>query len=179
MAVENAFSTFNNNSTIVDVFMENPKKYGTALVLAQEILREDSALSSKDREIVAMFTSSLNGCKYCTGSHFVFAKSLDADEEELNKIINQDYEGHKLKSILDLVKKLTLTPSQLTKSDYQNVFDAGFSEAELKDAISVCAIFNFYNRIVEGHGIVQVNYAEWEFVGKQISEFGYDRRYAV
>lgn len=177
MAVQNAFSTFNDNSTIVDVFMENPKKYGTALVLAQEILREDSALSSKDREIIAMFTSSLNECRYCTGSHFVFAKSLDADEEELNKIIDQDYENHKLKPVLDLVKKLTLTPSQLTKSDYQNVFDAGFSEAELKDAISVCAIFNFYNRIVEGHGIIQENYAEWEFVAQQINKAGYDQRY--
>lgn len=179
MAIENVFSSFNNNSTIIDVFMENPKKYGTALVLAQEILREDSALSSKDREIVAMFTSSLNGCKYCTGSHLVFAKSLNADEEELKNIVDQDYEGHKLKTILDLVKKLTLTPSQLTKSDYQNVFDAGFSEAELKDAISVCAIFNFYNRIVEGHGIVQENYAEWEFVAEQINKAGYDRRYSV
>ena len=41
----------------------------------------------------------------------------------------------------------------LIDADAQRVFDAGWSEEALYHAISVCAIFNFMNRIVEGCGV--------------------------
>ena len=34
------------------------------------------------------------------------------------------------------------------------MFEAGWSEEALFDAISVCAVFNMMNRIVEGTGVV-------------------------
>ena len=59
-----------------------------------------------------------------------------------------------LKPVLAYVKKLTLTPSKISDNDAQAVFKAGWSEQALHDAITVCALFNFMNRIVEGHGVV-------------------------
>jgi uncharacterized peroxidase-related enzyme len=174
---EKIFDSLGKNSTTIrDVFMERPSKYMMLLSFAQEILREDSFLSKQDRELIATFTSSLNNCKYCTGAHKVFTKSLGISEDEINLTISNNYSGHRLESILEYVKKLTLSPSLITKNDAQKVFDSGFSENELKDAIAVCAAFNLFNRIVEGHGI-QENSDTWSSSAEQINKHGYDRRY--
>jgi uncharacterized peroxidase-related enzyme len=173
---ETLFSSLDSSSTIVNVFMERPSKYMMLLSFAQEILREDSFLPKQDRELVATFTSNLNGCKFCTGSHKVFALSVGSLANEIDAALSDSYAGHRLESILDYVKKLTLAPSSITKADVEKVIAAGFSEDELKDAIAVCAAFNLFNRIVEGHGIHE-NSESWIPSADDINKFGYDRRY--
>jgi hypothetical protein len=37
--------------------------------------------------------------------------------------------------------------------DAQAVYDAGWSESALYEAVQVCALFNMMNRIIEGTGI--------------------------
>ena len=51
------------------------------------------------------------------------------------------------------MEKLTQTPARMTEQDAKAVFAAGWSEAALYDAVKVCALFNFMNRIVEGTGV--------------------------
>jgi len=169
------FSSLSEARGIVDVFEENPKKYMASLTLAEEFLRQPSALSPKDREIIATFTSYLNGCKYCFGSHKTFSISLGASEDEINKVVSENYSDYRLASVFDYVKKLTLSPSSLTKKDFDAVLESGVSEEELKDAVAVCAIFNYFNRIVEGHFILE-NSKTWELAAKVINANGYDRR---
>ena len=41
----------------------------------------------------------------------------------------------------------------MTQADADAVFAANWSERALHDAVSVCALFNFVNRVVEGLGI--------------------------
>ncbi len=59
----------------------------------------------------------------------------------------------KLKPLLAYVGKLTRTPALMTQADVDRVYAAGWEEQALFDAVSVCALFNFMNRIVEGSGI--------------------------
>ena len=144
------------------------------MTFAQEILREESHLSAADREVIAAYTSSLNGCQYCCGSHTEFAKSLGAQVADLEMINGGDIEGHRLAALLSYVKKLTLAPSTIADSDKQAVHAAGFSEEQLKDAIAVCAAFNLFNRIVEGHGIAP--HENYVMAARMINSHGYDRR---
>ena len=169
------FSSLKQANSIIDIFMENPKKYMASLTLAEEFLREPSALSSKDREIIASYTSHLNKCKYCFGSHKIFSLSLGATEDEITSIISENYQEHRLAKVLDYVKKLTLLPSSLTEEDFSAVLVSGVSEEELKDAIAVCAAFNYFNRIVEGHFLSE-NLETWNTASEMITTHGYDRR---
>jgi len=164
-----------NPQGIVGVFQERPSKYMMLLSFAQEILREDSFLSATEREVIAAYTSKLNGCQYCCGSHTAFATSIGATEQDLQTIETEDIEGHPLASILHYVKKLTVAPSTISEEDKQLVHNAGFSEDQLKDAIAVCAAFNLFNRIVEGHGVVP--HDNYDADVKMINTHGYDRRY--
>jgi uncharacterized peroxidase-related enzyme len=164
-----------NPQGIVGVFQERPAKYMMLLSFAQEILREDSFLSSTEREVIAAYTSKLNGCQYCCGSHTAFATSIGATEQDLQVIETEDIEGHPLAAILRYVKKLTVAPSTISEEDKQLVHNAGFSEDQLKDAIAVCAAFNLFNRIVEGHGVAP--HDNYDADVKMINTHGYDRRY--
>jgi len=164
-----------SGQTISDVFMQQPNKFMPLLSFAQEILREPGHLDPKDRELIAAFTSSLNSCKFCTGSHKMFAISVGADEKELEDVVSGNYEENKLKSILDYVKILTIAPSSLNSTHVEAVLNSGFSEYQLKEAIVVCAAFNMFNRIVEGHG-VEENSDTWAESAEMINRFGYDRR---
>jgi uncharacterized peroxidase-related enzyme len=160
---------------ITSVFQEKPSKYMMLLSFAQEVLREESSLSSIDREVIAAYTSKLNGCEYCCESHTEFALSIGATDEDKNIIETENIESHRLFSILSYVKKLTLAPSTVSNDDKLLVQEAGFSEEQLKDAIAVCAAFNLFNRIVEGHGVTpKDNYKD---SAEMIKKHGYDRRY--
>lgn len=157
------------------VFRERPTKYMMLLSHAQEILREPANLSAADREVIAAFTSKLNGCQYCRGSHAAFAASLGASDADLEMVASGDIDGHRLAALLAYVRKLTLAPSTISHSDKEAVHSAGFTEDELKDAIAVCAAFNLYNRIVEGHGIAP--HDDYTADVAMINARGFDRRY--
>jgi alkylhydroperoxidase family enzyme len=55
--------------------------------------------------------------------------------------------------VLHYVGELTLTPSRMTPADAQAVFAAGWDDRALHDAVSVCALFNLMNRLVDGLGV--------------------------
>ena len=165
----------NPPSGIGEVLRQRPGKYMMLMAHAQEILREPASLSSHEREVIAAYTSRLNGCEYCFGSHAEFALSLGASAHDIEAVRNDLIDGHPLEAILAYVRALTLAPSSITDAHKRAVHDAGFDEEQLKDAIAVCAAFNLFNRIVEGHGVPpHDNYgADVAFINKH----GYDRRY--
>lgn len=55
--------------------------------------------------------------------------------------------------VLRLVRTLTLTPAKVRDAEVAAVYEAGWDEQAVHDAVSVCALFNFMNRLVEGLGI--------------------------
>ena len=67
--------------------------------------------------------------------------------------INSAKIDDKLKPILRFIKKLTLTPDQITQADVQQIFDAGWDEYAYFDSVCICAIMNCMNRFVTAIGI--------------------------
>lgn len=59
----------------------------------------------------------------------------------------------KLRPLLAYVAKLNKLPSRLVAADAQAVYDAGWTEQALYEAVQVNAVFNMMNRIVEGTGV--------------------------
>jgi uncharacterized peroxidase-related enzyme len=169
------FKSLKNAKSIRDVFNETPEKYKAALTLAEDVLRNAAALSPQDREVIATYTSHLNQCQFCYESHFAFACSLGALPDEIKKIVAGNHTTHRLQSLFLYVCKLTLTSAALTQGDYDRVIASGLSEDELKDAIAVCAAFNFFNRIVFGH-FIKPDPAGYQQSTDTINQFGYDGR---
>lgn len=147
------------------------------IVLHQKLMRnEDSPLSMGQRELLAAFVSSTNSCAYCTGAHSAAAMEFGVEEaliaDLFNDIDTAEVEAA-LKPIFKYLKKLTLEPTKMLQSDADAVFEAGWSERALYDAIIICCTWNFMNRFVEGLGL-NVNPESFSMDGKRLSA-GYDK----
>lgn len=55
----------------------------------------------------------------------------------------------RLRATLAFLRKLTLSPDQVGPADAQQVRAARVSDAALRDAIHVCALFNMIDRIAD------------------------------
>jgi uncharacterized peroxidase-related enzyme len=122
------------------------------------VLRGESEWSVAERELMAAYVSGLNACQFCHGSHRMIAELHGIDEHVLEGLMDdasQELVGPRLAPVLAYLRKLTLTPARVTDTDAQAVFAQGVSEQALFDAITICALFNFMNRIVEGCGVVK------------------------
>ena len=77
-----------------------------------------------------------------------------------------------MRVLLDYVRRLTTAPQALVQADADAVFAAGWSERALHDAILTASLFNFMNRLLEGHG-VKGSSDIFASRGRALSEGGY------
>ncbi len=140
-----------------DVFKRFPKGLVHLLDYHDVFLREESELSKAERELIAAYVSGLNKCKFCQAAHDLMSRAYGVDEallEDLHNDLESAGVDDKMRPLLRYVAKLTEVPIKLVSADAQAVYDAGWSEDALYDAIVICALFNFMNRIVEGTGVI-------------------------
>lgn len=163
------------NATLVDVLGAYPNTAKPLLDYHEVLLRGPSPLSVADRELIAAYVSGLNGCDYCHGAHTAVAGELGVSESSVKGVLD-DIDAasvdERIKPLLHYVGKLTEVPTRMTEADAQAVFDAGWSEQALHDAVAVCGLFNFMNRMVEGLGVVG-DAEHFAFAGKLLAEGGY------
>lgn len=150
------FPSLPNPPSMADVFQAFPHTIRPLCEYHDCLLRDHSPLTVGQRELIAAYVSGVNACTFCHGAHTMAARAFGVDESVFEELID-NLDGaavdEKMKPILRYVGKLTRTPSRMTEADAKAVYDAGWSEQALFDAVSVCALFNFMNRIVEGTGI--------------------------
>ena len=143
--VPHAFAKFNTG-------IERP-----LIDLHQVLMRsDDSPFTIGQRELLAAFVSGTNTCKYCTGAHSATAMEFGVEESLITDLI-EDIDtamiDDNMKPIFKYVKKLTLNPTKMVQADADAVFNAGWSERALYDAIIICCTWSFMNRFVDGLGL--------------------------
>lgn len=151
------FPSLPDQPHLADVFRRFSKGAWPLMQFHDEILRGESELTAGERELIAAFTSGLNACDFCHGSHRMIAEIHGIDPAVLDKLMVGPAEAgleEKWIAMLAYLGKLTETPARVTDADAKAVFDAGWSEDALYDAVIICAAFNMMNRIVEGCGVV-------------------------
>lgn len=150
------FPSFPEDANVRTIFAMAPERYAPWHELSENLMRKESPFTVAQRELIAGYVSGVNACQYCHGVHSQVAIALGFPEESFAKLM-EDVDGsdvdERLKPVLRFVRKLTLTPSKMTQADADAVFAAGWDERALHDAIAVCAMFNFMNRMLEGHGV--------------------------
>jgi uncharacterized peroxidase-related enzyme len=133
------------------------KPAGRALIeFHSALLRGESPLAPAQLELIAAYVSGLNACQYCYGVHSETARAFGLAEGALEALI-ADPDGApiepRMRPLLAYAKKLTLTPARMTQADADAVFAAGWNERALHDVVLTACLFNFMNRLLEGHGV--------------------------
>ena len=79
----------------------------------------------------------------------------------------------KFAELLVLIEKAARNASSVTAADVEAVRAAGWSDEAIYDAITVCALFNFYTTWVDGSGVADLE--DYTPSGKRMAEQGYMR----
>lgn len=170
------FPSLPDDARLVDVFQRYPESSFPLLAYHETVMRGPSPFTLGERELIAAYVSGVNACAYCHGVHTETAEAFGVPPGLLAAAVadldTADVDP-KLKPVLRYVGKLTRTPARMTAEDAAEVFAAGWDEKALHDAVMVCALFNFMNRMVEGHGI-KADAAYYALSGKRLHEVGYD-----
>jgi uncharacterized peroxidase-related enzyme len=166
----------NENSTVRDVMANQAARYAPLENFTHDLMRGESPFSVAERELIAAFVSGLNACQFCYGAHVAGAEALGVAPrliEDLIKDIDQAKRvNERLKPVLGFVRKLTKEPAKVAQADADAIFAAGWAEDALHDAAAICALFNFYNRLVDGHG-VKGDAAMFPMIGDMLKQHGY------
>jgi alkylhydroperoxidase family enzyme len=112
--------------------------------------------SQEEKEIITAFGSLLNACDFCYGGHKNVCMSLVVDKKlfpQLVDDIDTARVDEKLKPVLKYVRKRTLTPDRMTDDDAKACYRIRWSEEDMTIAITVFSSWNWFNRMILGHGI--------------------------
>jgi uncharacterized peroxidase-related enzyme len=139
-------------------------------------MRGPSPFTQGQRELIAAYVSGLNACVYCHGTHVGVAEACGVATDLITALLD-DIETApveaRMKPILRYVRKLTLSPARIADADAAAVYDAGWGDDALYSTILVTALFNFYNRLVDGVGLALPDGYAPE-AAKRLSTKGYD-----
>ncbi len=162
-------------SDITDITWNDRKRLGPLDKASQNIMRGKSSFSPAQKEVFAAFVSGLNACSFCYGSHAAVAKNFGVSQETIEALV-EDIDSAPVasneKPLFQYLKKLTLSPSKLIQEDADIIFREGWSEQDLQDLILIGCLFNFYNRLLDGHGI-KGNQAIYQFGADHLHKNGY------
>ena len=67
----------------------------------------------------------------------------------------------------------TTRRTRSVRSDIDALKGHGWTEEAIYDAVTVCALFNFYNRWMDATGVPDMPAAAYELSGKRLAEHGY------
>lgn len=81
----------------------------------------------------------------------------------------------KHKALFRLVDKVNHDSPRMTAADLDQARAAGWSDEELYFAITVCALFNFYNRWIDATGVHALSDEAHRLGGKRSAAGGYAR----
>jgi hypothetical protein len=77
------------------------------------------------------------------------------------------------KALFGFLERVTLASKETTAADVQAVVDAGWSERAVYDAITVCALFQFYTTWVDATGVHDMPAAAYAASGERLATAGY------
>jgi len=81
--------------------------------------------------------------------------------------------GEREKALFAFIEKMNRESSRLGKEDMEQVKAAGWSEEAIYDAITVCALFNFYNKWIDATGVSDMTAAAYAASGERLATAGY------
>ncbi len=112
-------------------------------------------------------------------AHAAGAAALLGDEEKVRAVV-EDYATAPIsdaeKALFEYIERLTIEPASIREEHVASLRSLGWSDEAIYDAVTVCGLFNFYNRYVDGTGDHDLRDAEgYRATGSRIARFGYSQ----
>lgn len=118
---------------------------------------QDGALPRATKEQIGLVVSGANTSSYCVALHMELLRTLGVDKALGRKLATHPAQAPvepRVKALFHYAEKLTRQPADVTSADPEAVRQAGWTEDALFEAVLATALFNFYNRVSIGLGLM-------------------------
>ena len=114
------------------VFAHSPTALGDYLALQNR----KSSLTGKEREVVNLLVSQLNGCNYCKAAHTAIGKMMGFTEEQTQEIrrANITFDA-KLNALAKVVKEIVENKGEVSGSTMKAFYHQGYTIENLVDVV--------------------------------------------
>ncbi len=170
------FKSLPDNAGPANVFTTYPEIYRLWSQMSQALMNGPSPLSQGERELILAYAAGVAGCRFVYVAHSEAAYAWGIENGAIDRLLEDPETAPieaRLKPLLAYVRKLALTPGELSQADADAVFAAGWTEQALHDAIAVTARAAFMQRIVEGHGFTPMPREVAAIQARRRVELGY------
>lgn len=142
---------------IVLCFARNPALLKGILDIAENFLFGESLLSRRHKEMIAAWVSLQNACPYCADSHGVELGVLVGSVEMICALregkLDARFFTFAETALLKFAGKVNANAPAITRGDVEQAMKAGWTEAEVAEAVHITALFAAFNRIANGFGL--------------------------
>lgn len=125
--------------------------------MAKSYLMDETELSFRLKELIALLVSLENGCKLCVGIHKQVAQRLGMSEEWVeNAVKGIEYveaDENEKKLLAFCLKAARKDNYKMIPEDFDHLNEAGFTERQILEAVAIVAYFNYINTISNVFGL--------------------------
>jgi uncharacterized peroxidase-related enzyme len=112
-----------------------------------------STLSAKEREVINLVTSEINGCRYCQSAHTVIGKMNGFTDEQILELRKGTASfNHKTDALAKFTASVVTNRGFATEEAKDDFFAAGYNEANMIDVVIIIAdkvIMNYLHNLTQ------------------------------
>ena len=142
---------------IVLCFATNSMLLKGMLEIAETFLFGESLLSRRYKEMIATYVSRQNACPYCADSHGALLEAQGGSPEIICALQHGDLSAQLFTSaelaLLKFAGRVNANSPAVTREDVEGTVQAGWTEAQVAEAVHIAALFAAFNRIANGFGL--------------------------
>lgn len=113
-------------------------KNETALADYLALQNRKSTLRAKEREVINLVTSQINGCRYCQSAHTVIGKMNGFTDDQIIEIRKGTASfDNKLDALAKFTASVVENRGRATEEAKELFFEAGYTEANMIDVVIV------------------------------------------
>ena len=114
------------------VLAHSPTALGDYLALQNR----KSSLTGKEREVVNLLVSQLNGCNYCKAAHTAIGKMVGFTEDQTLEIRRANISfDTKLNALAKVVKEIVESKGEVSESTMTTFYNQGYTNENLVDVV--------------------------------------------
>lgn len=146
---------------ILKIHSLRPRTLQAHLFLYKSALHsKPNGLTIRERELIGVCVSKLNGCQYCVQHHRA-GLAREIGDEALAAQLTREVAGEdppqnlsdREREMIAYTTKLTRTPAEMESDDIDNLRGIGLDDAAILDLNQIVAYFAYANRTVQGLGV--------------------------
>lgn len=146
-------------------FATNSALLKSMLELAENFLFGESLLDRRHKEMIATYLSRQNACSYCADSHGALLASQGGSPEMVCALLDGDLNPELFTSaelaLLQFAERVNANLPPVTRADVEAAMRAGWTEAQVAEAVHIAGLFAAFNRIANGFGLPSPYPAGW------------------